>query len=40
MIDVVEISSNSPEIGKVEEEIQVESIEGEELKNFISVQNT
>ena len=29
---VVEISSNSPEIGKVEEQIQAESIEGEELK--------
>lgn len=28
----VEISSNSPEIGKVEEEIQVESLEGEELR--------
>ena len=30
--NVVEISSNSPEIGKVEEQIQAESIEGEELK--------
>ncbi|MBD8037963.1 MULTISPECIES: DNA polymerase III subunit beta [Solibacillus] len=28
----VEISSNSPEIGKVEEQIQVESLEGETLK--------
>jgi DNA polymerase III subunit beta len=28
----IEISSNTPEIGKVEEEVQVESIEGEELK--------
>lgn len=28
----IEISSNSPEIGKVEEEIQVESLEGEELR--------
>lgn len=28
----VEISSNSPEIGKVEEEIQIDSFEGEELK--------
>lgn len=30
--NTVEISSNSPEIGKVEEEIQVESLEGEELR--------
>lgn len=30
--NVVEISSNSPEIGKVEEQIQVAAIEGEELK--------
>lgn len=30
--NVVEISSNSPEIGKVEEQIQVESLEGESLK--------
>ncbi|HWL24747.1 MAG TPA: DNA polymerase III subunit beta [Ureibacillus sp.] len=30
--NVVEISSNSPEIGKVEEQIQVESLEGENLK--------
>ncbi len=30
--NVVEISSNSPEIGKVEEQIQVESFEGESLK--------
>lgn len=29
--DAVKISSNSPEIGKVEEQIPVESIEGEEL---------
>ncbi|WP_019413365.1 DNA polymerase III subunit beta [Paenisporosarcina sp. TG20] len=29
---VVEISSSSPEVGKVEEEIQAKSIEGEELK--------
>ncbi|WP_110114518.1 DNA polymerase III subunit beta [Bacillus sp. CGMCC 1.16541] len=29
---VIEISSNSPEIGKVIEEVQSESIEGEELK--------
>ncbi|MFC4387775.1 DNA polymerase III subunit beta [Gracilibacillus marinus] len=28
----IEISSNSPEIGKVEEELTVESIDGEELK--------
>jgi len=28
----IEISSNSPEIGKVEEEIQVESLEGDELR--------
>ncbi|MFJ8264071.1 DNA polymerase III subunit beta [Rummeliibacillus sp. NPDC094406] len=28
----IEISSNSPEIGKVEEEIQVETLEGEELR--------
>ncbi len=28
----VEVSSNSPEIGKVQEEIQVESLEGENLK--------
>jgi len=28
----IEISSNSPEIGKVEEEIQVVSLEGEELR--------
>ncbi|MFY3792512.1 DNA polymerase III subunit beta [Ureibacillus sp. MALMAid1270] len=30
--NIVEISSNSPEIGKVEEQIQVESLEGENLK--------
>lgn len=30
--NVIEISSNSPEIGKVEEQIQVESLEGEHLK--------
>ena len=30
--NIVEISSNSPEIGKVEEQIQVETIEGENLK--------
>nr|WP_106782067.1 DNA polymerase III subunit beta [Lysinibacillus timonensis] len=30
--NVVEISSNSPEIGKVEEQIQVEALEGENLK--------
>lgn len=30
--NVVEISSNSPEIGKVEEQIQVQSLEGENLK--------
>ncbi|KGR79887.1 DNA polymerase III subunit beta [Ureibacillus manganicus] len=30
--NVVEISSNSPEIGKVEEQIQVQSLEGESLK--------
>ncbi|MET0786684.1 MAG: DNA polymerase III subunit beta [Paenisporosarcina sp.] len=30
--NVVEISSSSPEVGKVEEEIQAASIEGEELK--------
>lgn len=30
--NVVEISSNSPEIGKVEEQIQVETLEGENLK--------
>ncbi|QBP42925.1 MULTISPECIES: DNA polymerase III subunit beta [Paenisporosarcina] len=30
--NVVEISSSSPEVGKVEEEIQATSIEGEELK--------
>lgn len=30
--NVIEISSNSPEIGKVEEQIQVESLEGESLK--------
>ncbi|AYC28374.1 DNA polymerase III subunit beta [Paenisporosarcina cavernae] len=30
--NVVEISSSSPEIGKVEEEVAAESIEGEELK--------
>ncbi|UOY91377.1 DNA polymerase III subunit beta [Ectobacillus sp. JY-23] len=30
--DMIEISSNSPEIGKVVEEIQCENIEGEELK--------
>ncbi|KHF27862.1 DNA polymerase III subunit beta [Anoxybacillus sp. BCO1] len=29
---VVEISSNSPEIGKVVEEVQCEQVEGEELK--------
>ncbi|RHW36101.1 DNA polymerase III subunit beta [Lysinibacillus yapensis] len=30
--NIVEISSNSPEIGKVEEQIQVETLEGENLK--------
>ncbi|MCP8971209.1 DNA polymerase III subunit beta [Ectobacillus ponti] len=30
--DMIEISSNSPEIGKVVEEVQCEQIEGEELK--------
>lgn len=30
--NVIEISSNSPEIGKVEEEVQTTSIEGEDLK--------
>ena len=30
--NIVEISSNSPEIGKVEEEIQVEALDGEVLK--------
>jgi DNA polymerase III subunit beta len=30
--DTIEISSNSPEIGKVEEQIQVETLEGETLK--------
>lgn len=30
--NAVEISSNSPEIGKVEEQIQVETLEGENLK--------
>ena len=30
--NAIEISSNSPEIGKVEEQIQVESLEGETLK--------
>lgn len=30
--NIVEISSNSPEIGKVEEQIQVESLDGESLK--------
>lgn len=30
--DTIEISSNSPEIGKVEEQIHVESLEGEALK--------
>ncbi|MFJ7978075.1 DNA polymerase III subunit beta [Peribacillus sp. JNUCC 23] len=29
---VIEVSSNTPEIGKVSEELQAESIEGEELK--------
>lgn len=29
---MIEVSSNSPEIGKVSEEIQVEQIDGEELK--------
>ena len=29
---MIEISSNTPEIGKVVEEIQAKSIEGEELK--------
>ena len=28
----IEVSSNSPEIGKVEEQIQVENLEGETLK--------
>ena len=31
-MDAVEISSNTPEVGKVVEEIQSQSIEGEELK--------
>jgi len=30
--NIVEISSNSPEIGKVEEQIQVETLDGENLK--------
>ncbi|MEK4227852.1 DNA polymerase III subunit beta [Solibacillus sp. FSL H8-0538] len=30
--NIVEVSSNSPEIGKVEEQIQVEGLEGESLK--------
>ncbi|WP_213421982.1 DNA polymerase III subunit beta [Bhargavaea massiliensis] len=30
--NVVEISSNSPEIGKVEEQVETSSVEGEELK--------
>ncbi|MBM7609507.1 DNA polymerase-3 subunit beta [Lysinibacillus composti] len=30
--NIVEISSNSPEIGKVEEQIQVEALDGENLK--------
>ncbi len=30
--NIIEVSSNSPEIGKVIEELQAESIEGEELK--------
>ncbi len=30
--NVIEVSSNSPEIGKVEEQIQVETLEGESLK--------
>ena len=36
--EMLEISSNSPEIGKVVEEVQCEKVDGEELK-YLLVQN-